>query len=339
VLFACGSAVTAVNALCQITGTTDFLARGVAAYEAGRFDEAERLLVESVKANEPPANRDLYLGRTNTELARPERAEFYLNLFTKEHPADPDGWYALGYLFFRANRPQESLHALERAGHLRAPSAVDFRVGGTDYVLLGDFATSIDFFKRALVLEPQDLLSRYYLGRAYYNDNDFQDAVAAFEAVLKVSPKHLRAKDNLALAFAGLGRNEQAEVTFREAVAWNASASPKMYPLVDLGSFLYEQGRLDDAQHLLEQATAMSETPESRSDLARAELVLGKIALNRNDPGTAARYLESAIMRNPNNSGGHYLLGKAYKMLGRGDDAEKQFRLTQQILKTSSGDP
>jgi Flp pilus assembly protein TadD len=66
-------------------------------------------------------------------------------------------------------------------------------------------------------------------------------------------------------------------------------------------------------------------------DFTGPYVLLGKVELNKGDPDLAVQFLERAIKMEPNNYMAHYLLGSAYKKMGRPADADRELRLTQTL--------
>ena len=59
--------------------------------------------------------------------------------------------------------------------------------------------------------------------------------------------------------------------------------------------------------------------------------MLGKVELHKGDASLAVGFLERALKMDPKNSSAHYILGEAYKKLGRTADAEREFTLTESL--------
>ena len=55
--------------------------------------------------------------------------------------------------------------------------------------------------------------------------------------------------------------------------------------------------------------------------------------LKKNDPKSAAMYLERAAKMDPNNYMTHHLLGQAYRSLGQENDAAREFKIAEQLQK------
>ena len=60
-------------------------------------------------------------------------------------------------------------------------------------------------------------------------------------------------------------------------------------------------------------------------------ILLGKVELKKGDARLATGFLERAVKMDANNFLAHYLLGSAYKQLGRSADADREFKLTQTL--------
>jgi Tfp pilus assembly protein PilF len=62
--------------------------------------------------------------------------------------------------------------------------------------------------------------------------------------------------------------------------------------------------------------------------------MLGEIELQKDEPDLARGFLEHAVKLDPQNSYGHYFLGRAYQKLGRLDEANREFEL-QKAMRNS----
>ncbi len=246
------------------------------------------------------------------------------------NPGDADAWFALGEILFRAQRPTESLQALDAGGRLRATRAVEDRLGALDYVLLGDYALAQRLLERSLQKAPRDSVTLYYLGRALYAQNRPAPAIARFQEALRLDPANLRTLDNLALALAAEHREKEAEATFHTAINL-PNAKEQLFLLADYSGFLYEVGRQDEALDLLKLADVLAAPAAEASDLGRAEALLGKIELARSLPVEAVGHLQRAIDLIPEDAASHFLLGRAYAATGDKVKAASEFARFRQL--------
>lgn len=154
--------------------------------------------------------------------------------------------------------------------------------------------------------------SCYFLGRALFVKGEFEAARQAFDKAAP-SPQLYR---GAAMNYVALGRNEDAERSYRKAIAaGSVDARP------DLGAFLYRQGRMPEALEVLK--AAYKTNPNS----TRVNLEYGRVLLHAGQAEEAVKRLEKAVELNPGDANGHLLLGRAYQRVGRDADAERELAL------------
>lgn len=166
--------------------------------------------------------------------------------------------------------------------------------------------------------------SCYFWARNQQTLGAYAEARPAFERALRHAPPALLPRVHRAAGLneMALGNDTEAERYLRRAVALATGANED--PRVDLGAFLFRQGRLKEAEPLLESAAAAKAAP------ARALLEYGRLLLQTGRPERAVSYLEAAVARNPEESNPHLLLGRAYQRLGRMAEAERELQRGQE---------
>lgn len=243
-------------------------------------------------------------------------AERLTRLFVSSHLDSADGHYLLGFILFQERNPKASLAEYTEAARYRRPQVADLLVVGSDYVLLADYADADKWFTQALAWEPENELTLYYLGRTKYNENLFDEAVGLFTRCLKLSPKNVKAEDNLGLAYAGLGKAEEASAAYRKAIAWDAaSVSKNSDPYINLGILLMETNLPEQAIPYLLQAVEISPGE------MRAHRELGKAYKYVNQFEKAQTELEKAVELAPGNAPLHFMLAQVYRKRGLADKA------------------
>ena len=126
-----------------------------------------------------------------------------------------------------------------------------------------------------------------------------------------------------------LGEVALAQAHVDEAIA-ELSSEQQRNPLNGavydrLGDAYSRKGDYAQAQQTLQRALLLE--PNSTGPY----ILLGKVLLKRNDPSTAAGFLERAEHMDPANYMTHNLLGQAYRGLGRTSDAQRETALSQKI--------
>lgn len=288
-----------------------------------------------------------------------EKAEHTVREFLSQNQRSGEGHFLLGLILFRkiqadalesgtssaANSGQPSAaSAKSREEYAKAsltqytegakyarPAAADLKIVALDYVLLGSYADASKWLTRSVEENPKDAETWYYLGRAKYNENRFEEALRAFEQCLELEPRNIKAQSNLGLSYAGLNRVGDAQAAFLRAIEWQAAASQKnAEAYIGLGDLLVQQNRASEAIPYLLQAVEIA--PRE----SRAKEKLGSAYLNSDKLAEAQGQLESAIVLDPQNPSLHYLLGSVYRKQGQSEKAKAEFERFQ-TLKEPKG--
>jgi len=321
-------ALVSVAAIVPASARTDFCVQATESFNAHQWAQAATAFSEC--ENLAPGKTDalLYRGKALVNLQDFPAASASLEAYIQNHPASDDALYLLGYVRFRQDRPKESLESFARAAKIRTPQAGDLKIAALDYVLLNDYASAAKYLERALQVDPQDAEARYHLGRVRYQQNQFDKAIEAFDAVLKQDPANVRALDNLALCLEAKNRNQEAVATYRKAVQADSSAAVRnAQPYIDFGKLLNTLNRADEAAPLLSQAVQIEpRSTTAHYQFGRALFLLGKF-------DDARVHVEEAIRLDPMDSSQHYLLGRIYSRMGKSAEAAAEFKITDELIR------
>lgn len=263
--------------------------------------------------------------------------------YLETNPSSADAHFLLGYILFRAiqtkasqegradplfeeENAKASLAEYTQGAKFKDPSAFDFKIVALDYVLLHDYVNADKWLTKSVELAPSNSEAWYYLARAKYNEQLFQEAITAFEKCLALDPRNVKAEDNLGLSYAALNLRDQAVAAYQKAIAWQAgSLIQNSGHYVDLGTLLLDENRAEDAVGYLSQGVAIS------PDESRAHAGLGKAYSKLNDLGKAQSELEKAVQLAPGNGPLHYVLGQVYKKQGLMDKAKAEFSRSAEL--------
>ena len=266
-------------------------ADGIAAIEAGRLDEAVRILSSVIQTDRDSAEAHLYLGLAH----------------------------------FRAGRSAAARPPLERAAELAPANAQAWKLLGLVSTSAGDAESAAIALSKACDLAPRDDEACYYFARNLYALGRHEAARAPFEKALRAAPPSMSARVHRAVAlnFAAMEAPAEAERHFVKAIQLAGRAAREAEdPRVDYGAFLFRQGRTEEALRPLQQAA--QDAPS-----ARAGLELGRVLLHLGKLDEAVVRLEKAVALEPGNSHARLLLGRAYLRLGRTAEGEREMRLGQ----------
>jgi tetratricopeptide (TPR) repeat protein len=303
------------------------------------FDQAMQLFrqrrwAEAAEAFETYEKKDpattkalLYRGKALVNLGQFEAAAASLEGYLQTHPQSDDAAYLLAYIRFRQNQPKESLRLFTDAASLKSPTADDLKVVALDYVLLGDYDAAARYLEQSVAMDPANTEARYHLGRVRYQQNRFDQAIAAFQEVVRRDPGNERAQYNLGLSLEAKNQVEGALGAYHEAIKLDEDATVHdEQPYLDLGSLLAKSGWTEEAIPFLVRASAIA------PDSGKIRYQLAKAYFDVNRFEEARREAEKAVGVDPGESSNHYLLGRIYQRSGKSELAAEQFRLTEQLI-------
>jgi tetratricopeptide (TPR) repeat protein len=264
-----------------------------------------------------PADPVLQQSRSLVEKGDFKQAERLVREYLDQHANSADGHFLLGFILFKQDKPHASLSEYTAGAKFRNPSANDLQIVGLNYVLLQDYADADHWFTRSLEFNPNNPQGWYYLGRAKYSENRFEEAISAFKECLKRDPKNIKAQDNLGLSYQALGRMNEAIAAYRDAIAWQTQTLEKYPgPFLNLGILLMEQNQVQDAISYIRKAIEIS-PQESRSHEQ-----LGKAYSRLNELEEAQQELEKAVTLAPDDASVHFMLGQVYRKRGLTEKAK-----------------
>jgi Flp pilus assembly protein TadD len=267
-------------------------------------------------------------------------AEPLLRAYLATHPDSAEAHFLLGWDLFRqiqerardtgsvpstrsapgtdaASAAKASLAEFTAGAQFAKPSSADLKIVALDYILLADYPDADKWLTKMLEWTPNDSEGWYYLGRTKYNENRFAEAISAFQQSLKLDPNNVKAEDNLGLAYAGLGRADDAIAAYHSAMESQKDATAKNPgPFIDLADLLLDQNRSPEAISYLQEAIQI--TPQD----PKAHELLGKAYARLDRLPEAQAELEKAADVAPQNANLPCMLGPIYRKQGLTEKAK-----------------
>jgi Flp pilus assembly protein TadD len=295
--------------------------------------QAQRPTLSDVGPGAPAAAPTLTAVQSLMDAGHWREAEGALRSYLEKNDESAEAHAMLAYTLLREDEPRESLKEYNRATALERPSARMLESVGQDYVLLGDWADADKWTLRAIQMEPTDADAWYSLGRIRFSEQRFGDALSCFQRALVLSPRSVKAENNLGLAYEALNQTDNAVAAYRQAVAWQAvgpANEMSEQPLLNLAVVLLHRGKLKEAEPLLEKAGSLA--PKD----SHIHEQLGHLYLQQSDYAGAEREFQEACRLDPANSGLHFLLGQAYRRLGRKEQAQAEFAISARLASADA---
>ena len=122
---------------------------------------------------------------------------------------------------------------------------------------------------------PKDAKKNYENGLKRARENKPEEAVALFEAAIRIFPDYLAAINKLGEQLAVLKKTAEAQAAFEKAIAVNPKYAP---PHINLGILLVEQKRYDEA------VVALETGARADDQLPMSHLKLGEALMSKQPP-------------------------------------------------------
>jgi predicted Zn-dependent protease len=233
-------------------------------------------------------------------------------------PKDREAAQMRGLTLFRLGRAADAIPLLEGAREATAQTKAD-----PNYVLALCYLETrrYDDARHAFAVQygfAPDSANAYLLSARMLFRREYVPIAQEF------AHKALELDPNLPLAHLLLGEIALSGQHIDEAIAElekeraHNPLEPSTYDR--LGDAYARAGRYPEAEKALQQALLLE--PNATGPY----ILLGKVLLKRDDPATAAGYLERAQAMDPGNYMTHGLLGQAYRAMGRTEDASRELQ-------------
>ncbi|MEW6314587.1 MAG: tetratricopeptide repeat protein [Pseudomonadota bacterium] len=186
----------------------------------------------------------------------------------------------------------------------------------------GQLQQAESLYRKILDRTPRDVTVLYLLGMVHYQRKQYHEAVANFERVAHLKPKHAEALAHLGGAYNALGRHDEAMDCMERALA----LAPHLHEWrMPLASLLCRASRFPEA---ITQLTAML---KSAPDHAGAHHFLAKIYLTLHQNEPAVQHFQRTLALGNATPAVCNSLGNALSNLGRYTEALDAYQRAVQL--------
>ena len=301
------------------------IARAMSLIQIGRFEDAEKDLADLVERlpNSPhTAFIDAHVKRSKGDLQGYDHALQKANtllrsLEREELFGDPTLLLLAGIVnyalknyndahnFLREHVSRDKFHSGSRALLSRL------------MLRRGEDRDALTMIQTAVDLSPEDPDDLLWLGTVQMRNLRYEEATASFEKAIKLRPKSVRARADLARAYIQMGRSDAAVKVLRIAFEMSPKA---VEPGIMLALILLKQGKYDDTLGIAsEVAKRAPEHPAGFNLMASAQWAKG-------DEASARKNLQHAITIDPSYISAHRNLARIDLKTGAVESAKKRYR-------------
>jgi tetratricopeptide (TPR) repeat protein len=261
----------------------------------------------------------LALAQAAANLGLWSEAEGQLSEFSRAFPKAPNGLYLKAVIAFNGFRKTREAEAL--LTEVLVSNAADTKARRLLAVLewaSGDTEEFEKNMKLVLDADPLDGQAHYYMGRYLLENQSLAAAREHLEMALSVRPGDYRVHADLARLDEEQGRPAEAEKHYKGAMELSGKRSPDPLLESSYAAFLIKQRRCSAAVQVLDAAVAKPEPlPVVLHMAGLSQACLGNLEL-------AAKYLERAEARKPDDADLHLALAEVYERTGKKAAAARQ---------------
>jgi len=205
-------------------------------------------------------------------------AEVFYRQAVRDDPQSADALYALGSACLRLQKDEEARDDFQRALQLHAgyPGTIPncWNNLGLLAARQGNTSTAIQYFQRALQIDPEHSIALLNLGNAYRQSKHWSQAQQALVRALAIAPDDPETNYSLGMVFA-----EQNDTAHASQYLLKALALRPVYPeaLNNLGILYLRTRRPEDAIHSFEESIRLAPGyDQSYLNLARLFVIEGE---------------------------------------------------------------
>jgi tetratricopeptide (TPR) repeat protein len=293
---------------------------GLVREEQGRNEQAIVNFQKALALKPSLHGANLFLGVAEYRLNHLDKAITALQKETASYPKDAGAWMWLGVVRLAQEHPEQAADALDKAANL-APDDVDILYQrGRAHLLV-----SKDSYSRMFKADPTSWHVHQVLAQADAEADRDEDAVAEYQAAIKLAPNQPGLHEELGTEYQKTGKPEAAEGELRKELELDPNNVLARYKL---GTLLIEQGNAAEGKDALD--AALKQNPRLKNGayyLGRAEMQLG------ND-GAAAEDFKQAVASDSDPDivqQSWYQLGIVYRRMHRLAEAQQALATFQKM--------
>jgi len=299
------------------------LAHAAALLDQGKRDQAIALLNELARREPKPPGLEAKLGKAYYEKRDYPQAAAHLELALKQKPDDGESTQLLGLSYYLQGNQAKAIPLLEKVqSWLRRPDVTGSYILGISYLQMQQHDRARAAFAKMFSVPPESAGAHLVLGQMMLRQEFEDKAVPELQKALALDPRLPMAHFLLGEIYLFRSNVQQALDEFRKELEINPILWLAYWRMGDAYTRIE---KWDQAEEALKQAVWLNQT------FSGPYILLGKVELKKSGAQLAVGFLERALKLDPNNSSAHYLLGTAYRELGRAEDANREFELTRSL--------
>lgn len=298
---------------------------GLVRAEQGRDQDAIASFQKALSLKPRLRGANLFLGVAEYRLNQFDRALDAVRKETNFYPTDANAWMWMGVIELAAEHPEQAVTALDRAYKL-APENVDILYHrGRAHLLV-----SKSSYERMFRADPKSWRVHQVLAQADAESDRHTDAIAEYQAAIKLAPQQPGLHEELASEYSAAGKAELAEAELHRELEIDPHSAVALYKL---GTLQVESGEPEKGKPAIEAAL------RQRPGLKNAAYYLGRAEMSIGNNEAAIAHFKDAVSSNSDPEiieQSWYQLAIVYRKMHRAEDAQNALTTFQKLKDESS---
>jgi tetratricopeptide (TPR) repeat protein len=289
----------------------------------GKPREALSLLTAMAETDPKAPGLEEKLGKAYFQSRQFSQAVAHLKTALQQNAGDLESTQFLALSFYAAGNYREALPLLQKLGPQLPkdnPDSPDLL--SICYVMTQQWNDARKSLAQMFSVPPDSAMAYLMLGKLLVHQQMVEVAVPQIETALRLEPRLTMAHFLLGEIDLYRSTPQAAVAEFRKELAVNPTVWLVYWRL---GDAYVRLANYEEAEKVLKEAVWLNDSSSG------AVILLGEIALKKNDAALAAGFLERALTLDPQNSEAHDALARAYKELGREPEANQHFEISKKL--------
>jgi tetratricopeptide (TPR) repeat protein len=317
------AAVSAAASQAPVADANADLARADVLVVQGKLDQALSVLNQLWQKDPKTPGLEARLGKLYYQKRDYLQAAPHLEAALKDKPNDGESTQLLGLSYYLLGHVQQAIPLLEKVdSRMSQPDVTASYLLGISYLQSYRYDKARASFAKMFSVPAESAQAHVVLGQMMIREEFEDKAVPELQKAVAMDPRLPMAHFLLGEIYLFKSKVDLALEEFHKELEINPILWLAYWRMGDAYTRLE---KWDEAERALKQAIWLNE------NFTGPYILLGKVELKKGDANLAAGFLQKALKMDPNNYSAHYLLGTAYKELGRTADAGREFGLTRTL--------
>jgi tetratricopeptide (TPR) repeat protein len=205
----------------------DYLGRGIAHVEQGRYQQAIADFNRALQIKPDNAAAYINLGHTHMEMGQYQQAMADFDRAIEIEPDNALAHLARGSVHRMLGQYQRAIADLNWVIQIEPDNALAHFGRGNSYLSLGRYQQAIADFNKAIQIEPYNAEAYISRGLAHYNLDRHKQAIADYDKAIGIEPDDAKAYYGRGVAYTKLGQPERARADLERAFELNPALKPE----------------------------------------------------------------------------------------------------------------